>query len=200
METQKDFVTYEEAATILGIVPTSLYKLVSEGRLHSVRTPGTHRKKLSRQEVEAYGQGRSLQHSLQVTHPPLNPLDTNNVSPTMPIQDILKLVNEGFSAISSDHEKIAEQYKATVSPIINHVVPAPEQAFIAEVSQLMQALLNNMIVAIKTPNISEAPPATIIDMLVQGVNMPSQLKELLRDMATQLTQRLDSMGQEPVAA
>jgi excisionase family DNA binding protein len=53
-----DMIDYEEAAQILGIVPTSVYQLTRDGKLHPVKVPGKLKKLLSRQEVEAYAKSR----------------------------------------------------------------------------------------------------------------------------------------------
>jgi excisionase family DNA binding protein len=202
-----DQITYEEAATILGLVPGSIYQLVSEGRLHSIKTPGTNKKKLGRAEVEAYGNRVPYYQAPPATSNTNAPLSALSETPVTPqalpatsVQDVLRLVNEGFSHISSDHEKIAERYKETVSPIINHVISPPEQLFIAELSRMMQTLLNNSIMMIKTPNISAATPKTVVDMLLRGMDLPTQLKDMLRSFAIQLTQMSLSEQEAMIAA
>lgn len=188
MPDQIVYLTYEEAANVLGIVPTSVYQLVSEKRLHSVKVPGTNRKKLSRAEVEAYKKGRSVQ---QFTYTPQETpideeLDKFQPMPTTTVQDMLRLVNEGFSQISKDHEKISEQYRETVSPIINHAISAPEREIIDQMSALMQTLLNNAIMMIKTPNISNATPEQVVKIMLNGLPIPEQFQELLAAMGVEV--------------
>lgn len=185
-----EYLSYEETARVLNVAPATVAGLVHRKKLPATKFLRDTHKYIEQGAVKAWLQHEGTPTIAETTK---NTVDSNPLNiamfsqplPETPIQDILRLVNEGFSRISSDHKEIGERYQETVSPIINHAISAPERAFIDGLSQVMQQMLNNAIIAIKTPELKDAAPANIVEALLDGIELPSFLKDNLITMASE---------------
>ena len=185
MSIKKDGVTYldyKESARELGLEEASINTLVSRGKLTSVKFPGNRRKYISKPALDYYRNGKESGGSL-IMQPLRGGIPSFPDETPISIQEMLRLINEGYAHISNANkeasEQIAERYQQTVSPVIQHVINPQERALIDAMSQFVQHLLNNMIVMIKNPDIASATPEDMLNMLLQGIDIPPVLRDIM---------------------
>ena len=178
------YLDYKEAARELGLEETTINTLVTRGKLSSVKFPGNRRKYISKPALDYYRDGKESGGSLimQPLHDSLPPFPGEM---SISIQDMLRLINEGYAQISNANkeasQQIAERYQQTVSPIVQHVINPQERMLIDAMAQVIQHLLNNAIIMIKTPDIANASPETVLNALMKGIDMPPMIHDIMAD-------------------
>jgi excisionase family DNA binding protein len=185
--------TYEEAARALGIVPSSVYQLVSEKKLHPIKTPGTNKKRIRRAEIEQYRSKNAL--SIAPARPVPGFYDMAS-APAISVGELMGAINAGYTAISHDHTAISEQYMQSIAPIVNHVISAPERAFLDEIGRVMSTIMNNVILLIKSDDRDNLTPASFVARLMAGIDLPDYLVEqMVQTMANLIASEQEAQAQ-----
>jgi excisionase family DNA binding protein len=178
------YLDYKEAARELGVEEATINTLVTRGKLSSIKFPGNRRKYISKPALDYYRKGKEAGGSL-IMQPARDGLPHFPGETPVSIQDVLHLINEGYAHISNANkeasEQIAERYQQTVSPVLQFVINPQERALIDAMSLFMQQLLNNAIVMIKNPASASTTPEDVLNMLLNGIDLPPVLRAIMRD-------------------